>query len=524
VGVAEPNPVVRRPVALIIMDGLAYGASADTADNAIARANTPNLDHLWATYPHMLLGASGADVGLPDGQMGNSEVGHLNIGAGRVVYQDITRIDRAIEDGSFFDNDVLCAAIDVAVNRASEAGEQNGQGTVHLMGLISDGGVHASLNHLYALLELAQQRGALDVVIHCFMDGRDVPPRSAVGYLRELEARCKEIGLGRIATVTGRYFAMDRDGRWDRVQRAYEALTIGAGRQEPSAIEACEASYARGTTDEFIEPTVIDGDFTPIAEGDTVIFFNFRPDRARELSHALTDTTFTGFDRVAHPHTHFVCMTPYDDTLDAPIAFPKEPLADTLAEVLSTHGLRQMHVAETEKYAHVTFFLNGGREKPFPGEERILIPSPPVATYDLQPEMSAPEIGDALVESITHDAADVYLCNFANGDMVGHTGIFDASVKAVEAVDLQIGRIVEAMQERGGAVLITADHGNVEQMVDHDGTPVTAHTLNPVPLVAIDTGAGTLKPGTLSDIAPTVLALCGIEIPHAWTGRNLLIY
>ena len=512
-----------RPVCLIIMDGLAYGeqsfgSAADEAQrsDAVAAADTPVLDGLWLSALHTTLGAFGGDVGLPTGQMGNSEVGHLNIGAGRIVYQDLTRIDHAIEDGSFFANPVLLKAFD----RARE-----GDATLHLMGLVSDGGVHSSLEHLYALLELAKQRSVTEVAIHAFLDGRDTPPSSGADYLAQLEQRIATHGVGCIATITGRYWAMDRDRRWERVQRAYDALTRGEGNHAASVEAAITTSYASGVTDEFVEPTIIDGAFTPVHDGDSVVFFNFRPDRARELSHALVDEQFDGFARTVHPRVHFVSFTPYDDTLEVPVAFDKETLEEVLGEVLSAHGLRQYRIAETEKYAHVTFFLNGGHEEPYVGEERVLIASPKVATYDLQPEMSAIEVTDTLVSAIEYGRADVYIVNFANGDMVGHTGVFEATRKAVETVDAQIGRIVEAMARVGGVTLITADHGNAEQMLDSDGhTPFTAHTARAVPLIVVGSDARKLKSGSLRDIAPTIAGLVGIAPSRLWTGTDLLVY
>ncbi|MCL2332947.1 MAG: 2,3-bisphosphoglycerate-independent phosphoglycerate mutase [Actinomycetia bacterium] len=514
-----------RPVCLIIMDGLAYGvATADEPHNAVVQASTPVLDELWHSYPHTFLEASGPAVGLPEGQMGNSEVGHLNMGAGRVVYQELTRIDRAIEDGSFFSNDVL---------RAACAHARKHTGRLHLMGLVSDGGVHSSLQHLYALLRLAKQEQVPEVAIHCFLDGRDTPPDSAAVYLAQLEAAIARIGTGRIASITGRYYAMDRDRRWDRVKRAYNLLTqgeatdrVGETVSEPgfggfgAASEAIAASYAAGLTDEFVEPTLI-GDPQLIRDDDVVIFFNFRPDRARELSYAFTQSDFDGFERAVWPRAHFVCLCAYDPQIPAPVAFPKEYPADVLADVIAAAGLRQFHTAETEKYAHVTFFFNGGAEAPKPGEERLLVPSPKVATYDLQPEMSASEVTDGLVAAIERGAADFYVANFANGDMVGHTGDLPATVRAVETVDTQVGRIVEAMRATGGLTLITADHGNAEDM-GASGAPHTAHTTNEVPLIVVGTDATTCTPGKLCDIAATIATALGLQAPASWTGVDLL--
>lgn len=504
-----------HPLCLIIMDGLAYGSCVQNENgNAIAHAKTPRLDEFFAKWPHSFLKASGKAVGLPEGQMGNSEVGHLNIGAGRTVYQALSRIDNAIETGAFFENQVIIDAMTKAIERNR---------TVHLMGLVSDGGVHSTLGHLYALITLAKKLGARDVAIHCFMDGRDTQPMSGLEYVRQLQRFCAEEKSGHIQTIVGRYYAMDRDNRFERVQVAYDALTELKGERSDDAISAIQASYDRGITDEFIEP-IICGDHK-IEDDDTVIFFNFRPDRARELTRSFVDADFAGFERNTWPRVTFVCLTEYDATIDAPVAFPHEDLTNVLADVLEHNGLKQLHIAETEKYAHVTFFFNGGIEVPKKHENRVLIPSPKVATYDLQPEMSAPEVGDALVEAIRTQAADVYIVNFANGDMVGHTGSFDAAVSAVEAVDRQVGRVVDAIVEQGGAALITADHGNAECMLDDDGcTPFTAHTCNDVPFIVINTGAANVLEGALSDIAPTMLSLLKICAPEEWTGQNLVVY
>lgn len=501
------------PAVLIIMDG--FGMAPAGPSNAIAAAHTPHLDGLFAEWPHTTLDASGCSVGLPDGQMGNSEVGHLNIGAGRVVYQELTRIDLAIEDGSFFANPVLIEHIDAAVSRGR---------TVHLMGLVSDGGVHSHIDHLVALVKLAAERGAQRIRIHAFLDGRDTPPRSGAGYVRSLEERIARFGSARVATVMGRYYAMDRDNRWDRVERAWQALVLGEGVPADSAAGAIEASYDADVTDEFVVPAIVER--APVVDGDTVIFFNFRPDRARELTRAFTDPTFEGFARPVTPRVDFVCLTEYDPTIDAPVAFPKILPRHVLADVLAEKGMRQLHIAETEKYAHVTFFLNGGVEEPKQGERRILVPSPKVATYDLQPEMSEPEVTERLVEAIRSDAADVYIVNYANCDMVGHTGVFEAAVRAVEAVDAGVGAVVEAIRSKGGVALITADHGNAEAMVGRDGTtPFTAHTTSPVPLIAVAPRVGALSSdGILADVAPTLLGLIGIEPPAEWTGRSLLVY
>lgn len=501
------------PALLVVMDGLAFGASGP--GNAVAAANTPVLDGLLRQYPHTTLHASGLAVGLPEGQMGNSEVGHLNMGAGRVVFQELTRIDLAIEDGSLFGNEVLARAIDGAVAEGK---------AVHLMGLIGPGGVHSHSRHLYALLEMARRRGATQVWIHCFLDGRDTPPQSGLGYVTELTDESQRIGVGRIATVMGRFYAMDRDNRWDRVEKAWQAMALGEGVPADGALEAIEASYDAGVTDEHVVPAVVAP--ARLEDGDALIFFNFRPDRAREITRAFVDPTFEGFPRPVMPQLRFVCLTEYDPTIPAPVAFPKTLPENVLADVLANQGLRQLHIAETEKYAHVTFFFNGGAEEPKAGETRVLVPSPKVATYDLQPEMSAPEVADKLAAAIRADDADVYIVNFANGDMVGHTGVFYAAVKAVETVDACLGQVLSAIREKGGVALVTADHGNAEVMVDSDGhTPFTAHTTDDVPFIAVaDSVKGLAEGGKLADVAPTLLDLIGVEQPQEWTGRSLLIY
>jgi 2,3-bisphosphoglycerate-independent phosphoglycerate mutase len=508
----------RLPLCLIVMDG--YGLAEPGPANAIASARTPELDALFERYPHTRLTASGEAVGLPDGQMGNSEVGHLNIGAGRVVYQELTRINKAIEDGSFFENETLDAAVDAAV--------ADGR-AVHLMGLLSDGGVHSHRDHLYALLRLAKRRGATRIYVHCFLDGRDVPPDSGLGFIDDLEAFLAEQGAGRIATVMGRYYAMDRDNRWERVEKAWRAIVLGEGVDVPGAHQVVAASYEAGVTDEFVVPAVVAQEGVPIGtiqDGDAVVFFNFRPDRAREITRALVDPEFAGFERPVTPQTRFVCLTEYDPSIAAPVAFAKDLPRCVLADVLSEAGLRQLHIAETEKYAHVTFFLNGGAEAPKEGEERVLVPSPKVATYDLKPDMSAFEVTEELVGAMREDRADVYIVNYANCDMVGHTGFFDAAVAAVETVDACVGRVVRAVRELGGVALVTADHGNAEQMVEADGvSPFTAHTPADVPLIVVDDRVRALADGgILADVAPTTLALLGIEPPQEWTGRSLLLY
>lgn len=508
-----------KPIALIILDG--WGVSSPSEGNAITLANTPNIDKYLQQFPHTVLKASGEDVGLPAGQMGNSEVGHLNIGAGRIVYQELTRISRAIRDGSFFKNEELLAAVNFA---------KKNNGALHLMGLLSDGGVHSHIEHLFGLLELAKREKLNQVYIHAFLDGRDVPPASALDYIRKLENKCLEIGLGKIATVMGRYYGMDRDTRWERTEKAYQAMVLGQGLKAEFAEKAVEDSYARDETDEFVRPTVIvDADGSPVAtvvDGDAVIFYNFRPDRARQITRAFVDEDFTGFKRpAAHPKVHFTCMTQYDRTINAPVAFKPQKLVNTLGEVLSKHGIRQLRLAETEKYAHVTFFFNGGVERPNPGEERLLIPSPKVPTYDQKPEMSAYEVTDALLEQLEKDQFQVIIMNYANTDMVGHTGKLDAAIKAIEAVDQCVGRAVEAILAKGGVVLLTADHGNAECMLDEQGEPYTAHTTGPVPFVLIGHGKlrnAKLRSGRLEDIAPTILKLLNIPVPVEMTGSSLI--
>ncbi len=501
------------PVCLAILDGFSWGAEGP--GNAVRAARTPNLTAIFRDCATTELDAAGRAVGLPEGQMGNSEVGHLNIGAGRIVYQELTRVDRAIEDGSLLENPVLAEAMDAAV--------ADGR-AVHVMGLVSPGGVHSHTRHLYALVEMAARRGVSRLFVHCFLDGRDTPPESGLSYVAELEAELSRIGVGRIATVMGRYYAMDRDNRWDRVELAWRAIVMGEGVGAASATAAIRDSYAEGVTDEFVVPMIVER--MPVVSGDAVIFFNFRPDRARELTRAFTDATFLGFERPVVPTVRFVCLTEYDPTIPAKVAFPKSLPEHVLADVLAENGLRQLHIAETEKYAHVTFFLNGGAEEPKPGEERILVPSPRVSTYDLQPEMSAPEVTEQLVASIENDAADVYIVNYANCDMVGHTGVFEAAVAAVEAVDTGIGLVLDALCAKGGALIVTADHGNAEHMVDDDGTTAfTAHTVSPVPLAICAPGVqGLADGGMLADVAPTLIDLIGIEKPEEWTGRSLLLY
>ena len=500
----------KTPTTLIIMDG--FGLMPAGSGNAVTLANTPVLDRLMADYAHTTLSASGLDVGLPAGQMGNSEVGHTNIGGGRVVFQDLPRISRAIDDGTFFANEAYNTAMDQCIANGS---------SLHLMGLLSDGGVHSHVEHLWALLRMARDKGVEKVYIHAFLDGRDVSPTSGKGFVAQCVEQCAAIGVGKIATVMGRYYAMDRDKRWDRVQLAYDAMVYGEGIQNSDPVAAVEASYAAGTTDEFVEPVVCDAEGT-ISDGDSIIFFNFRPDRAREITRALVDPAFDGFQREFFPTT-YVCFTEYDATMpNVLVAWPRIQVKNGLGEYLSSLGLTQLRIAETEKYAHVTFFFNGGVEKQYPGEDRVLVPSPKVATNDLQPEMSAPEVCDKCVERIQSGAYDVIILNFANCDMVGHTGVLEAAIKAVETVDTCVGRVVEATLKMGGIAMVTADHGNAEQMLQSDGSPMTAHTTNLVPFILC--GAGTeLRPGRLADIAPTILDVMGLACPPEMDGKTLIV-
>lgn len=506
------------PACLIIMDG--FGLAEAEPGNAIAQARTPNLDAAFKRFSHTRLEASGEAVGLPEGQMGNSEVGHLNIGAGRVVFQELTRINRACVGGSLKNNSVLSEAFKAAAQPDA---------ALHLMGLLSDGGVHSSNQHLYALIDAAKDAGVSNIYIHCFMDGRDVPPSSGVGYIEELSQvinrRTDASCAIQIGSVSGRYYAMDRDNRWERVERAWRTLVLAEPQaaQGMSAAQVMEASYASGVTDEFVEPVSLSN--RGVCDGDAVVFFNFRPDRARELSRAIVDESFEGFARPCVPQVSFVCLTEYDPAISAPVAFPKEFPEEVLADVLANLGLRQYHIAETEKYAHVTFFLNGGRETPKAGEERSLIPSPKVATYDLQPEMSEPDVAATLVAAIEADEADVYIVNFANCDMVGHTGVIPAAVSAVEAVDTGVGQVLDAIERKGGIAFVTADHGNADKMLAEDGSPHTAHTTAPVPFLFADfaqTQRVLSSGGALCDIAPTLLDVIGVEIPVAMTGKSLL--
>ena len=509
----------RRPTVLMILDG--YGLNERKEHNAIAMANTPVMDQLMADGPFVKGYASGLAVGLPDGQMGNSEVGHLNMGAGRIVYQDLTRITKEIQDGDFFKNEMLLKAMNNAKEHDS---------ALHMYGLLSDGGVHSHNTHVYALLEMAKREGLKKVYVHCFLDGRDTPPESGKDFVQALQDEMDRIGCGEIATVSGRYYAMDRDNRWDRIEKAYAALTRGEGVTANSGVEAVAQSYEKGETDEFVLPTVVLKDGAPTAtikDNDSIIFFNFRPDRAREISRTFCCDDFTGFDRGERIHVTYVCFTEYDVTIpNKYIAFKKVSVTNTFGEWLAANGLKQARIAETEKYAHVTFFFNGGVEAPNEGEDRILVKSPKVATYDLQPEMSAPEVCDKFTEAIRSGKYDVIITNFANPDMVGHTGVEEAAIKAIEYIDKCVGRVVEAVKEVGGQMFICADHGNAEQMIDYEtGEPWTAHTTNPVPFIVVNYDpAYTLREGgRLADIVPTLIEMMGMEKPAEMTGESLLI-
>lgn len=507
----------KKPLVLLILDGWGYREQIE--NNAIAQANTPVMDSLWQQYPHSLISGSGLDVGLPDGQMGNSEVGHVNLGSGRVVYQDFTRITKAISDGDFFENQTLVSAVQQAV-AADKA--------VHIMGLLSPGGVHSHEDHLLAMVKLAEQHGASRVYLHAFLDGRDTPPRSAAASLAKFEQHFAQSGKGQVASIIGRYFAMDRDKRWDRVQQAYDLLTQGKGfYQFTTASAALDAAYARDENDEFVKASAIlssDGQPVAMQDGDALIFMNFRADRARQFTRAFVEPDFNGFERHAQPKlSSFVMLTEYAADIKAPCAYPPESLNNVLGEWLAKHQKTQLRISETEKYAHVTFFFSGGREDVFDGEERILIPSPQVATYDLQPEMNSAELTDKLVAAIHSGKFDVIICNYPNGDMVGHTGIMSAAIKAVEAVDQSIGRVVEALKQVGGECLITADHGNAEMMQDPDsGQAHTAHTSGPVPLIYVGRPAQVVEGGILSDIAPTMLHLLGLPKPAEMSGKVLM--
>ena len=508
---------MKKPVVLVIMDG--FGINPNHKNNAVYSAKTPNLDKFVEMYPHTQIGASGMDVGLPDGQMGNSEVGHTNIGAGRVVYQELTRITKSISDGDFFENPVLLAAMDNCLEKGT---------ALHLAGLLSDGGVHSHNTPLWGRLELAKKKGIKEVYVHALLDGRDVPPASGIEYVKEAYKKLEEIGVGKLATMAGRYYGMDRDTQWGRVQKAYNAIAKGEGLKADCAVEALEKSYVtkdedgKFITDEFVVPTVL-GDYKGINKDDSFIFFNFRPDRAREITRAFVDPEFKGFDRELVP-LYYVCMTEYDATMpNVKVAFAPEELKMTMGETVSKAGLTQLRIAETTKYAHVTFFFNGGEEVKFEGEDRILIPTPDVSTFDLKPEMSAYPVCDAVCEAIESGKYDMVILNFANCDMVGHTGIFDAAVKAVETVDECVGRVVASTLKMNGVALITADHGNADCMASDDGTPFTAHTTNPVPFIVCGLDCKLREGGRLADISPTMLKILGLEQPKEMTGESIIV-
>ncbi|NLV88282.1 MAG: 2,3-bisphosphoglycerate-independent phosphoglycerate mutase [Tissierellia bacterium] len=509
--------MAKRPVMLIILDG--FGLGKDYPGNAIKLAKTPNIDRLMEEYPNTTLEASGLAVGLPEGQMGNSEVGHLNIGAGRIVYQDFTRISKSIKDGDFFEKEEFLQAI-------GNAKENNSK--IHLIGLVSKGGVHSHISHLYALLELMKKHDFYNVFIHVILDGRDVSPTAGKEDVAELMEKIKEIGVGKIATVSGRYYAMDRDKRWDRTKLAYDAYTLGIGNEETDPVVAIEKSYKKDVTDEFVIPTVIKENNKPLGlvdNNDSIIFFNFRPDRARQITRAFVDEEFNGFNRDKKVNTFYVTMTEYDKTIEnVLVAFKEEIPTNTLGKYISEKGLKQLRIAETEKYAHVTFFFNGGIEEPYENEDRVLIPSPKVATYDLKPEMSAIEVKDEVIKRLNMDKYDLIILNFANPDMVGHTGVVDAAVKAIETVDNCLGEIVELLIEKGGKALITSDHGNAEMLIDErDGSPITSHTSNRVPLILVGDKDVKLRQGILADLAPTLLELLGLEKPEEMTGKSLIV-
>lgn len=502
---------MKKPLILMILDG--FGIAPEKG-NAIKAANKPNIDKLFAENPVTQIGASGMDVGLPDGQMGNSEVGHTNMGAGRIVYQELTRITKTINEDKLKENEAIVNAMDKAI--------ENGT-ALHLMGLLSSGGVHSHNTHLYGILELAKKKGLENVYVHAFLDGRDVPPSSAAEFMNELLDKMKEIGVGKVATVSGRYYAMDRDNNWDRVEKTYAAMVYGEGEKAECPVCAVKNSYDKGITDEFVVPVVVEGG-AQVKPNDSIIFFNFRPDRAREITRTFVDPDFKGFERKnGFFPVNFVCMTQYDATMpNVDVAFKPQALKNTLGEYVSNKGMTQLRIAETEKYAHVTFFFNGGVEKQYEGEDRILVKSPAVATYDLQPEMSAYEVTDKLVPAIESGKYDMIILNYANCDMVGHTGVFEAAVKAVEAVDTCVGRVVEAIKKMGGVALITADHGNADKMVDADGSPFTAHTTNPVPFCVVGYDCQLREGGRLADIAPTMLQIMGLEQPAEMDGVSLI--
>ncbi len=505
----------KKTTMLMILDG--FGKNENKNGNAISIANTPVIDDLMKKCPVTEIHTSGLDVGLPEGQMGNSEVGHTNIGAGRIVYQELTRITKQIEEGDFFSNPELVEAIENCKKNHSK---------LHVMGLLSDGGVHSHIRHLYAILELAKRKDFEEVYVHCFLDGRDTPPTSAETYITELQKKMQEKGIGKIASIMGRFYAMDRDKRWDRIEKAYNALVKGEGEKESSATIAIEKSYQKEVFDEFVEPTLICNNDIPIAtikKNDSVIFFNFRPDRAREITRAIVDKDFSAFERTFFP-VYFVCFTQYDETMpNVKIAFKPTSIKNTFGEYISKKGLTQLRIAETEKYAHVTFFFNGGEEKQYPGEDRILVPSPKVATYDLKPEMSANEVTEKVIEAIKSEKYDSIILNYANPDMVGHTGNLEAAIKAIETIDTCVGKVVSAMKEKNGVIIITADHGNAEQMIDYTtGDPHTAHTTNVVPLILVGMDNVKVKSGKLADLAPTLLDIMGLEKPEEMTGESLI--
>lgn len=507
----------KSPVALIILDG--FACRDERKGNAVAQSKKPNFDRFWEKYPHAQLTASGEAVGLPEGQMGNSEVGHLNIGAGRIVYQSLTRVNVAIREGEFERNETICAAMDHV--------KKNGT-NLHLFGLLSDGGVHSHISHMFALLKLAAEEGVKNVYVHAFLDGRDVGPQTAKTYIEQTLEKMNEYGVGEFATISGRYYSMDRDKRWERVEKSYRSMVYGEGPSYSNPMEIIEDSYQHGIFDEFVLPSVLTkADGQPVAtigENDAVIFYNFRPDRAIQISNTFTNEDFRSFDRgPKHPkHLHFVCLTHFSETVDGYVAFKPTNLDNTLGEVLSQNGLKQLRIAETEKYPHVTFFMSGGREAEFPGEQRILINSPKVATYDLQPEMSAYEVTDALVKEIEADNFDAIILNYANPDMVGHSGMLEPTIKAIETVDECLGRVVDLIISKGGTAIITADHGNADEVVTLEGNPMTAHTTNPVPVIITKEGVVLRKDGKLGDLAPTVLDLLNVAKPTEMTGISLI--
>ena len=507
----------KGPVMLMILDG--FGINEKTDGNAVKLAKTPNIDKLMKKYPNTIMYTSGLKVGLPDGQMGNSEVGHTNIGAGRIVYQELTKITKSIEDGDFF-------AIPEFIEAIENCKKHNSK--LHILGLLSDGGVHSHIRHLYGLLEMAKRRDFEDVYVHCFLDGRDTPPASAEGYIMKLQEKMKEKGVGKIASISGRFYSMDRDKRWNRIQKTYDAMVNGIGEKSASPITAIESSYQKEIFDEFVEPTVICNGDKPVAtisKNDSVIFFNFRPVYKRQITRTLVDTNFEDFETKKDLNLFFVCMTQYDETMpNVKVAFKPTTLVNTFGEYISDKGMTQLRIAETEKYAHVTFFFNGGNEKQYKGEDRILVPSPKVETYDMQPEMSAPEVTEKVLDAINSRKYDVIILNYANPDMVGHTGNLDAAIKAIEEIDKDVGKVVEAIRANEGVLLITADHGNSEQMVDYTtGEPQTSHTTNPVPLILVGMETAKLKSGKLADLAPTMLDIMGLEKPAEMTGESIII-